>query len=256
MPQEDRMNETRARYLASRTWWTICFVLLANSCGRPAHAQNSPSELAAPVRSAAPTHRLSGIYLNPNYEAGPAPRSGWDAVGRFSANLGLLLAGCVTAIIVHELAHLVVAASVGLNLRWPSGGFEGPLIPLWRLEGDVTPGNIQAVASAGFIASALTTETLLLLPQVPKDNLFVVGLLLTSIMNNLLYPITDLALGGYGDYEILRETGTNLAQIHVPVLLHSAFALCRLFFLEDEFLARFNPWATPKDAGITIVFQW
>ena len=90
----------------------------------------------------------------------------------------------------------------------------------------------------------------------PKDNLFVLGFLGHSILNNLFYPIVDLARGGYGDVQILREGGGSVPTVHIVVILHSLSAIARLFLFSKDFKARFLPWSTQRGQGLDVVWNW
>lgn len=223
------------------------------------------AKISPPIYKPTASDKFSRWYLNDNYpqqRAWKQPVSAWEQVGHFGANLGLFLLGVASSMALHEITHFLVTSAMGLRFNWPAGGFDGPLLPLWQLDPNATNGQRAAVASAGFIAHAVATEVILWVPQIPKDNLFVLGFLLTSIINNLLYPITDAVNNavrgnGYGDIQILREVGAQTGQVHIPLILHSLLALARLIFLSDDFSARFNLWSKPRAAGSNVVLlQW
>lgn len=207
---------------------------------------------------------VSGWFFNRTYAAEHgidySGQSTGRKVGRFTANLGLFMLGIAASIAYHELAHLIMARALGVEFKWPATGFDGPLLPHWDL-GEASQGRRVAIASVGFAAHIISTEVILLVPQIPKDNLFVLGFLLAGIVNNLLYPVSDamsLAITGtgYGDIQVLRENGWRGPQAHIPLIAHSLFALARLIFLDDDFQKRFNPWRKQRASGADIVFRW
>lgn len=221
---------------------------------------------SAPVEKSTATKmttidRLTALYLNPNYPVA----QGWDfsgdttwrKVGRLGKNLGLLLMGVIAGIVVHEFSHFMVAKISGTSFEWPASGFDGPFVPLWRIAPETPVSSRIAVAVAGFVGSAVVSEAIMYIPQVPKDNLFILGLLLHATLNNLLYPITDAARNGYGDIDSLRKDNVNVTQLHIPLILYSLLTISRLVLLDKDFKSRFNPWAKPRSSGANVVlWQW
>ncbi|MCC6749166.1 MAG: hypothetical protein IT371_16005 [Deltaproteobacteria bacterium] len=234
----------------------------ASQPGSPAAAAQPPAA-PKPVVLPRPTvwDRFSGLYFNPNYaithRLDYSKDSGWKKFGRFSWNVGLVIMGIVASTVWHELGHFIMSKSLGVSFKWPASGWDGIFIPLWHIPDDTPRDKRIAISLTGFIFDAVATEVLLWVPQIPKDNLFVVGFLLHSILNNLLYPLVDVIRGGYGDVQSLRTAGMPVVQLHVPLVLHSLLALSRLLFLHTKFAARFNPWAAPKSAGANVIlFNW
>jgi hypothetical protein len=205
--------------------------------------------------------KVCGWFLNPNYplqhKLDYSRDSGWKKAGRFGANLGLFLLGFISSAAWHELGHLIMAKSLGVPFTWPASGWDGVLMPLWRIPSDTPSGKMMAISLAGFMFDAVSTEVFLWVPQIPKDNMFVLGYLVHSIFNNMLYPLTDVIRGGYGDIHAFRLAGGSPIAINVPLILHSLLALTRLVFLNKEFRDRFNPWAAPSSAGVDLVLlRW
>ena len=258
----------------------VCVLVLAGTLGlsslaaagppatRPAAAKPAPeSHDAKAARRRRQLHTVTGgekalgFFLNPQYAIDHkidfSEASGWRKAGSVLSNVGLLLAGVAASAAVHEISHFVMAKALGVDFDWPAGGLDGPFLPLWRI-GETSSAKRVAVALSGFASSAVAAEVILLVPQIPKDNLFVLGFLMHAALNNLLYPITDLVRGGYGDMQVLREANVNLAYVHVPLILHSLLALIRLTIFDDDFSRRFNAWATPTKGGssLQLVLRW
>lgn len=233
----------------------------------------TPAIVLAPDETPTPPpsirDKLVGFYLNPNYALDNkldfSRDSSWTKTGRVFGNLGLILLGFVSAIAWHEFSHFVVAKIAGTEFEWPVGGFDGPLLPRWKIPPSASARARAWIAGSGFLTHALTTETLMWIPQVPKDNLFIVSFLMTMILNNMFYPLTDAIFNastgrGYGDLQIMRDAGVSrsgVTAIQIVLIVHGAWSLTRLFFLDKRFKSRFNPWAPIRGAGTDVVLlRW
>jgi hypothetical protein len=226
-----------------------------------AQPQSKPAPNLLRMRRPTASHKVVGWFLNPNY---PAKRhldfskeSGWKKTGRFGYNLGLFMLGFATSAAWHELGHFIMTKCLSVSFTWPASGWDGILMPLWKIPPETPQDKVIPIALAGFIFDAVSTEVILWVPQIPKDNMYVLGYLAHSIFNNLLYPLTDVIRGGYGDIHTYRQAGGPPAALYVPLMLHSLLAMARLIFLNKDFQDRFNPWAAPASAGVDLVLlRW
>jgi hypothetical protein len=224
---------------------------------QPTKAQPSLLHMRKPT----PSDKLVGWFLNPNYPIKQhldfSKESGWKKTGRFGYNLGLFFLGFVTSAAWHEFGHFVMAKCLSVDFAWPASGWDGILMPLWKIPPDTPTNKTIPIALSGFIFDAVSTEIILWVPQIPKDNMFVLGYLVHSIFNNLFYPLTDVIRGGYGDIRTYRQAGGPPAALYVPLMLHSLLAVGRLIFLNKDFQGRFNPWAARASAGVDLVLlRW
>ena len=116
-------------------------------------------------------------------------------------------AGFVSGFVVHELSHELTARAYGEKLRW-----EGLS---WVCEYPCE--NIDNIALAGNLGTAIVGEALLHLPDKYRYTPFVDGMQVFNTLNPIGYAIQDsLTTGGYQDYRYVDN------RIQVAIAIHAA----------------------------------
>ena len=133
---------------------------------------------------------------------------------------GGFIAGVASGLVFHELGHEAMARFEGVDMRW-SGTTN------WRTS--ASPAAMRNIAIGGFGAQVLSTEIMLGVDAIPKDNAFILGWLAFNVLNVANYMIKDEVCGGYGDFETLRNNGMNTDFLKVGLLAHAALSAYRLY---------------------------
>ncbi len=102
--------------------------------------------------------------------------------------------GIVSAFLIHEAAHELVAAATGTKISWNAGDVNQPLI---FKEGCSSETAGLALNSSGLISQAVAAEIILRSDKIDKNDSFVRGMMLWDIINPITYVI---------DYWFLRRT--------------------------------------------------
>jgi len=127
--------------------------------------------------------------------------------------------GMLAGLAFHELGHEAMAGIEGANMHW--NGLN------WRTKASHQA--LRNIAISGFGAQVLSTEVLLDVKSIPKNNSFVIGWLTCNILNTLQYVAQDrLCGGGVGDFRCLRKNGMNVGYIEAGLVAHSLFSAYRL----------------------------
>jgi len=154
-------------------------------------------------------------------------------------------AGFVAGGAFHELSHAVVAKIEDVHMEW--GGFT----PRWTAYTNDS-GKLRNIAFAGFGGEILSSEIILGVPAIPKDNAFVLGWLAWDILDPILYTLQDsLQKGGYGDIETLRNNGVNTDLMKVGLIAHALVTAYRLY--KDP---KFVPYVTVTKKEVVLGFSF
>lgn len=134
---------------------------------------------------------------------------------------GGFFGGLAAGLISHELlGHETMAKLEGADMHWNG--------TKWST--NASPSALRNIAMAGFGAQVLSTEILLGVDAIPKDNSFVLGWLTYNILNAVYYTAADsLQKGGCGDFETLRNNGTNTDLVKIGLLAHAALSAYRIY---------------------------
>ena len=132
---------------------------------------------------------------------------------------GGFIAGVASGLVFHELGHEAMARFEGVDMRWSGTN--------WRTS--ASPAAMRNIAIGGFGAQVLSTEIMLGVDAIPKDNAFILGWLTFNVLNVANYMIKDEVCGGYGDFETLRNNGMNTDFLKVGLLAHAALSAYRLY---------------------------
>ena len=96
------------------------------------------------------------------------------------------MAGVASAFLIHEGAHALVAGITGTHMSWELGNYNQPISFTESAESDSKG---VAVYSAGLISQALTSEVILDVDKIDKNNAFVRGMMTWNIINPILYAL-------------------------------------------------------------------
>ena len=129
-------------------------------------------------------------------------------------------AGFLAGLAFHELGHEVVGRLEGAEMHW--SGTE------WNT--NASPSDMRRIAIAGFGAQILSTEIILGVEDIPKDNAFVLGWLGYNILNGIYYVVQDqIHSDGYDDIKTLRNNGFDTTYLKIGLVLYSLVSAYRLY---------------------------
>jgi hypothetical protein len=103
-------------------------------------------------------------------------------------------AGVATSMLIHEGAHALVAGVTDVPMSWKAGTYNQP-IGFTENAGSDAKG--VALYSAGLLSQAITSEAILQIKKVDKNDAYVRGLMAWNILNPILYSL---------DYWILHNS--------------------------------------------------
>lgn len=109
-------------------------------------------------------------------------------------------AGILTAALIHEGAHALVAELTGTHMNWEIGRNNQPI---WFTEKADSDAKGVAVYSAGLLSQTTGAEIILQADRIDKNDAFVRGLMTWNILNPILYSL---------DYWFLRWSNRNNGQ--------------------------------------------
>ncbi len=105
--------------------------------------------------------------------------------------------GFVSAFLIHEASHEVVALATDTGMSWRLGDMNQPLA---FKEGSSTSAAGFAINSSGLIIGAVGAEVILRNDNIDKNDSFVRGMMLWSILNPITYVI---------DYWFIHRTNST-----------------------------------------------
>ncbi|MGD0627665.1 MAG: hypothetical protein ABSB32_23565 [Thermodesulfobacteriota bacterium] len=111
----------------------------------------------------------------------------WGSALKFSA-------GIVSAFLIHEGSHALVAGLTNTDLHWETGTLNQPIA---FTENANTDSKGFAINSAGLISQAVGGEIILQADRIDKNDAFVRGMMTWNILNPVLYSL---------DYWIFHST--------------------------------------------------
>ncbi|MBT8489417.1 MAG: hypothetical protein KJN62_00045 [Deltaproteobacteria bacterium] len=103
-------------------------------------------------------------------------------------------AGIISAYMIHEAGHFLVAGATGTHLHWEVGSYNQPLGYTESADSDDKG---VAVNSAGLIFQLIGSEVILYSDKIDKNDAFVRGMMAWNIINPILYSL---------DYWFIRRT--------------------------------------------------
>ena len=123
----------------------------------------------------------------PSYAGAAEDGVGLGSALKFSA-------GIVSAFLVHEGSHALVAGLTNTDLHWETGTFNQPIAFTEKAD---TDSKGFAINSAGLISQAVGGEIILQVDKIDKNDAFVRGMMTWNILNPILYSL---------DYWIFHST--------------------------------------------------
>lgn len=127
--------------------------------------------------------------------------------------------GCLSGFLFHEAGHEIIAKVENVDMSW-SGD---------RWTARTSGGSLRNIAWAGFGAQVISTEIILGIDQIPKDNSYVLGWLAFNVFNSFLYPLRNEFGNGYGDLEMLHRTGIDTAYVEVGLVAYGLLTAYRVY---------------------------
>lgn len=95
-------------------------------------------------------------------------------------------AGIVSAVLIHEGAHAVVAKVTNTDMSWEIGNYNQPIAFTENADSDAKG---VAINSAGLLSQAIGTEIVLQTDKIDKNDNFVRGYMAWNIVNPILYAL-------------------------------------------------------------------
>ena len=95
-------------------------------------------------------------------------------------------AGIVSAFLIHEGAHALVATVTNTDMHWEAGTLNQPIAFTENANSDAKG---WAVNSAGLISQAAGAEIILQVDRIDKNDAFVRGMMTWDILNPILYSL-------------------------------------------------------------------
>ena len=131
----------------------------------------------------------------------------------------LFTTGIVASFAAHEAGHALAARAYGEKLDWHGSGFNSE----WSCRYPCR--NIEQVAIAGNLSTAIVGEVLLRLPGKYRHTPFVDGMQAFNTMNPVTYAIKNASEdGGYGDYRNVDESVQITLAIHAASIGYRQFS--------------------------------
>ncbi len=101
-------------------------------------------------------------------------------------NTAKFLTGVIASAVVHEGAHALVAEVTDTPISWGSGHYNQPISFTENAESNSKG---TALYSAGLLSHALTSEIILDVDRIDKNDAFVRGMMAWNIINPILYAL-------------------------------------------------------------------
>lgn len=148
----------------------------------------------------------------------------------------LVTLGIVTQFpVTHELGHYLGGQLVGKNLKVEK-------IEMQKVDEDLQSNEKNTIAISGFslplIVSEITLDT-----NIPKNNPYVMGLILGPLLHNTVYIIRDSTgvTGKANDFEMMNKAGLKRSITYPLALILPVIQVWRLTQNKD-FKKKWNVW--------------
>lgn len=190
-----------------------------------------------------PTISLAESLKSEEYN--PTP---WEARFSLTKNAGGFALGWLAGFGFHEGCHQLAAQATDTHMNWVWMGGE----PLWLINGNTSKTKTRIIASAGLSCQVISSEIILGIDKIPKDNSFVLGWLGFNIFNAISYSISnEIHSNGVGDLGILKNTGVKTEYVEAALIAHALLTAYRTW-KNPDFPVFIN--VTKKD--IVAGFRW
>jgi hypothetical protein len=100
--------------------------------------------------------------------------------------------GIISAFLIHEGAHALVAGATGTDMTWEFGNYNQPIAFTENSDSDAQG---LAVNAAGLTAQAIGSEIILQVDAIDKNDAYVRGMMTWNIINPLLYAVDYWFIG-------------------------------------------------------------
>jgi len=117
---------------------------------------------------------------------GPARNAACDETPITIVSLVKFAGGAVSAFMIHEGAHFMVAEATHTNLGWEIGNYNQPIAFTENAKSD---SDAVAVYSAGLVSQVVGSEIILDVDQINKNDAFVRGMMAWNIVNPIIYAL-------------------------------------------------------------------
>ncbi|MDY6905944.1 MAG: hypothetical protein SWH61_14805 [Thermodesulfobacteriota bacterium] len=164
-------------------------------------------------------------------------------------------AGMVSAFMVHEAAHELVANATGNSLSWDPGTLNQPI--QFREDADSST-DAMYINAAGLTAQLVGTEIILDVDKINKDDAFVRGMVAWNILNPISYALdywfinrtNKKKTNGYeGDLQgIEYHKGEDTANVFAASIVAVSLVHGYRFIKTQDWAP---DWIKPKDNGHT-----
>ncbi len=119
--------------------------------------------------------------------------------------------GVLSSAAVHEAAHAIVAAATDTSLTWKAGNYNQPI----AFEESASSGAKGiAIYSAGLIAQLISSEIILDVDSIDKNDAFVRGMMTWNILNPILYSLD------YWVFRVSNQKNGNSYQGDIEGIAH------------------------------------
>jgi hypothetical protein len=100
--------------------------------------------------------------------------------------------GVISAFLIHEGAHALVAGVTGTDLTWEFGNYNQPIAFTEHSDSDAQG---LAVNAAGLTAQVIGSEVILQVDSIDKNDAYVRGMMTWNIINPILYALDYWFIG-------------------------------------------------------------
>ena len=156
--------------------------------------------------------------------------------------------GWTAGFLFHETGHLVVAKLENVDNSY-SNIFGSCFIKYHTNDNS----KLRRISSAGFGAEILSSEFILGVNSIPKNNAFFLGWLAFDILNPVFYTLIDMQGGGYGDMRSLHQSDMNTDIVKAVLLAHSALSVYRLY--ENPYVMPYIG-ITKEEVSFFLAWKW
>lgn len=151
--------------------------------------------------------------------------------------------------LLHEGGHAFVAlirnVPVNWNVDW--GGLHGTIQTSSSCDK-------RAIGFAGFGTHIVSTELILGIDSIPKDNAYILGWLTFNTLNSIAYSLrNELQKGGYGDLKLLKDNGVDVRYVETVLIGHALLTAYRVYY-NPKFLPYIH--VTRNEVLLGITWAW
>ena len=120
-----------------------------------------------------------------SFFATPRPARSQEAA-QTAVSILKFTAGVATSMLIHEGSHAIVAGVTGTHMTWKVGTYNQPIGFTEHADSDAKG---VAVYSAGLLSQVITSEIILDIKKIDKNDDYVRGIMAWNIINPILYSL-------------------------------------------------------------------